>query len=388
MTPRFRLLVTAGAGAALLAAAGTGSLLGPAADARGRILVVLEPAGGPGAAPERPRAGRSWIGVVSPGDPSPRILTEGFHAAWSPTPSFDGRRLVFAARRTPEAPVEIRERPILGGSSRRVTGGAGGAPADPAYLPGGRIVFADRAGDGVSLFSCEPDGSDLRRLTFGDHHDARPRVLDDGRILFERRGAAPTLMTIHPDGTGVAAYRGRAPEAAAPPAVPDGYAVAEAARAAPRPVPPVLTSVVQPGRRTGTLLCLDAYTSGIPGIAALPRGRIAAVRVGRADGGGKAPGGTAETLGEAPVHPDGSFFVEVPADTPLTLTLLGADGLPLASHAGGVWVRSNENRGCVGCHEPPHLVPENRRPIAVLGDPVRIGGAEAVALAARAEAAP
>ncbi|MEK7798670.1 MAG: hypothetical protein AAB297_02480, partial [Acidobacteriota bacterium] len=68
----------------------------------------------------------------------------------------------------------------------------------------------------------------------------------------------------------------------------------------------------------------------------------------------------------APVLPDGSFFVEVPADTPLRLTLLHRDGRPLAALASGIWVRPNENRGCIGCHEERDRAPENRQPLAVL----------------------
>ncbi len=64
-------------------------------------------------------------------------------------------------------------------------------------------------------------------------------------------------------------------------------------------------------------------------------------------------------LGEAPVEDDGSFNIEIPADIPVELQLLDADGLALESCA-WIWVKNNEPRGCIGCHEDPELAPENR----------------------------
>jgi hypothetical protein len=64
-------------------------------------------------------------------------------------------------------------------------------------------------------------------------------------------------------------------------------------------------------------------------------------------------------LGEAPVEDDGSFNVQIPADIPIEVQLLDADGMALES-CGWIWVKNNEPRGCIGCHEDPELVPENR----------------------------
>ena len=212
--------------------------------------------------------------------------------------------------------------------------------------------MADDSPQARALFASGLDGSNRRRLTFGPHRDTAPRLLDDGRIRFERTLAGseagpPLVLTIRPDGTGVA----RALELSFPPGPP----------AAGRPEPPLLTSVVNMARTTGTLLCLDVYASRLPSIAALPRGRIASVRVSAA----ASPEGP--TLAEAPVHADGSFLVEVPADTLLALTLIGHDGAELASLRSGVWVRPNENRGCIGCHEEEDRAPANRRPLALRG---------------------
>lgn len=323
---------------------------------------------------------RRWIAAAWSG--SMRVLTGGFHSASSPAPDFEATRFLFVGRRRAGDRPAIWEMRIDGSGVRRIAAGQGD-PRDPAFMPDGRIVFSDAAGAGArALFACRPDGSDLQRLTFGADHDIRPGPLDDGRIRFDRvrlasgRAAEVVPMTIHPDGTGVArdTTARPAPEgAAAAPAAPAGYRLVGARRIAPREAPPVLTSVIDPARRTGTLLCLDVHSSQLPGIARLERGAVARVRA-EVLRPAAAPG-PATILGEAVVQPDGSFLIEVPADTPLRLTLVGADGRDLASHDAGVWVRPKENRGCVGCHEPPDLAPENRRPRAVDQDPVRLTGA-------------
>jgi hypothetical protein len=63
-------------------------------------------------------------------------------------------------------------------------------------------------------------------------------------------------------------------------------------------------------------------------------------------------------LGEAPVAADGSFKVEVPANTPIQLQLLDERGLALRS-CGWIWTRNHEPQGCIGCHEDLELTPTN-----------------------------
>jgi hypothetical protein len=64
------------------------------------------------------------------------------------------------------------------------------------------------------------------------------------------------------------------------------------------------------------------------------------------------------------VEADGSFNVEIPADTPVQLQVLDEEGLAVAS-CRWIWVKQSENRGCIGCHEDPELTPENRFVLAV-----------------------
>ena len=69
-------------------------------------------------------------------------------------------------------------------------------------------------------------------------------------------------------------------------------------------------------------------------------------------------------LGEIDVERDGSFNIRVPANIPIRLQLLDADGLALRT-CDWIWVRNKEPRGCIGCHEDGELTPENRMVEAV-----------------------
>jgi hypothetical protein len=63
-------------------------------------------------------------------------------------------------------------------------------------------------------------------------------------------------------------------------------------------------------------------------------------------------------LGEMDVDADGSFNIEIPANTPVELQILDADGMALRS-CGWIWAKNHEPRGCIGCHEDGELTPEN-----------------------------
>jgi hypothetical protein len=69
-------------------------------------------------------------------------------------------------------------------------------------------------------------------------------------------------------------------------------------------------------------------------------------------------------IGEAPIEKDGSFNVEVPADTPVLLQTLDDRGLALGT-CGWLWVKQKETRACIGCHEDPELTPENQYVLAL-----------------------
>ncbi len=152
----------------------------------------------------------------------------------------------------------------------------------------------------------------------------------------------------------------------------------------PRPLPDGRSSVVNEKYATGKLYCLNAYLTDSVVRPHVRPGMIKGLRVLegvplRADDRGaylpedtaigiSGPGSTVNgiaplvqkrLLGQVPVEEDGSFHLELPADVPIQLQTLDADGMALRS-CGWIWVKHREPRGCIGCHEDPELTPENR----------------------------
>jgi hypothetical protein len=66
--------------------------------------------------------------------------------------------------------------------------------------------------------------------------------------------------------------------------------------------------------------------------------------------------------GTAPVEVDGSFYVKTPADKPIRFALLDGKGAVMRQEHGWFWIRSGEQRICVGCHTGPERASENRVP--------------------------
>ena len=71
-------------------------------------------------------------------------------------------------------------------------------------------------------------------------------------------------------------------------------------------------------------------------------------------------------MGTAPVETDGSFFVKTPADRPIRIALLDANGSVVREEHGWFWIRRGEQRYCVGCHTGPERSSENRVPAVLL----------------------
>jgi Hydrazine synthase alpha subunit middle domain len=117
------------------------------------------------------------------------------------------------------------------------------------------------------------------------------------------------------------------------------------------------------------LLCLNAYTSKY----AFAAGSIQSVRLYAEDSSGKP-----KLLGTAPVERDGSFFLHLPGDQGLQIELLDASGKTLKRESGFFWMRSGEQRACVGCHAGPETAPENAVPQILLKSttPAEMTGAQ------------
>lgn len=121
----------------------------------------------------------------------------------------------------------------------------------------------------------------------------------------------------------------------------------------------------------GQLQCINVYDSDSEELRGLEPGTIRWARfiagkpsrnLSDADGGSEWPPPGVETvvLGEAPVEEDGSFFVNVPGDTPFYIELLDEQRHVVSTMRAWTWVRSGSQRGCIGCHADPELAPPNR----------------------------
>jgi hypothetical protein len=78
------------------------------------------------------------------------------------------------------------------------------------------------------------------------------------------------------------------------------------------------------------------------------------------------------SLGIVNVEEDGSFYLKVIADKPFRIQALDEKGNAIGKPCTWLWMRPNERRGCVGCHENHDLVPENKVPLSVKKSPVSI----------------
>ncbi len=76
------------------------------------------------------------------------------------------------------------------------------------------------------------------------------------------------------------------------------------------------------------------------------------------------------SLGIVDVENDGSFYLKVLADTPFRIQTINKDGQVVNGPGSWIYLRPNERRGCVGCHEDHEQVPDNRQPLSIRKEPI------------------
>lgn len=405
-----------------------------------------------------PGARISVFTINRPG--SQKILTKDFYSACFPDISYDGKSLLFAGQRSEGDIWQIWEMDLGKGKYRQITSSKDDC-TDPAYLPGGRLVFSkhtinDTVKNSHCLYICNTDGSDLKQITFSPQSFFATSVLKDGRLLaigtqtFPETGE-PVLMVMRPDGTkadmfyrdfsGNANFLNSASETSdgkiiiaesgnadlsggelvsinynrplftrkvlsegnggdfifALPftgnrflvsyrkkdsdryalyefdqsgstvgreliADPD-YNIVDVAVAGPYQRPKKLPSEVDLMVRTGLILCQDVnFQEHLTSIDHNTQSRSDRIEVLGVD----------STYGVVKVEKDGSFYLKVMADKPFRIRALDENGNPAGPACSWLWLRPNERRGCIGCHEDPELAPVNRVSFAVRKDPVII----------------
>ena len=159
--------------------------------------------------------------VVRDGKAEP--LVAGFAATADADVSFDGKRVLFAGKQAAADPWQIWELTLENRAVRKVVATATDAER-PLYLPGGRMVWAERTPWGFQLESAEDGhapahtpqnptaGPGMLPLTYVQASAFPADVLADGRILFEAgfplgSGSTPELYLVYADGSGVESYR-------------------------------------------------------------------------------------------------------------------------------------------------------------------------------------
>lgn len=425
--------------------------------------------------------------------------------------SFDGQRVLYSYKASDRGDdYHLWELDLVTGERRQITFGLGVADYEGVYLPSGDLLFNSTRCQQIvdcwwtevsNLYTCRPDGSGLRRLTYDQVHDNYPTLLDDGRLVYTRwdyndRGQIfpQGLFSMWPDGSGQSAFYGNnswfpttlihargipgtnrllaiatghhsyqpgelvridpsagreenlgvqllAPVRETPaeridaygqqgpmfaypyplsddeflisylpegwrPGVHPGHetgfglywmradgrrellaqdvrqSIGRMVPLVPRDTPRPVASRLDARRADGALYMQDIYQG--PGLAGLPRGSVAALRVigleWRAAGvgsnfnGGPAGGALVSTppaishgtwdvkhvLGTTPVEADGSAWVRVPARMPLYLQALDEQGQALATMRSWTTLMPGETQSCVGCHESPNTVPPNQ----------------------------
>jgi formylglycine-generating enzyme required for sulfatase activity len=140
------------------------------------------------------------------------------------------------------------------------------------------------------------------------------------------------------------------------------------------PVPHAQPDRIEPGSTTAQVYIANIYEG--PGLKNIPVGTVKNLRLytytfGFRDEGGlygsiglDGPWDMRRTLGTVPVNADGSAYFKVPANTPIAVQPLDAEGQSLQVMRSWFTARSGEYLSCAGCHEKQSFVARTPRAAA------------------------
>ena len=145
-----------------------------------------------------------------------------------------------------------------------------------------------------------------------------------------------------------------------------GYALLEPVPLRKSARPPVLPDRVDLARHEASVYLHDVYAG--PGLQGVPRGTVRSLRViayhfgyrnlaGPDKIGYGGPWEVMRILGTVPLQPDGSAHFRVPANTPLAVQPLDAEGQAVQLMRSWFTAMPGETVSCVGCHERPADAP-------------------------------
>jgi formylglycine-generating enzyme required for sulfatase activity len=162
----------------------------------------------------------------------------------------------------------------------------------------------------------------------------------------------------------------------------DGQALLEPIPFRPVERPPEMPTKVRPSEPDATISILDLYAG--PGLAGVPRGTIKQLRVftyhyayhgmgGQMNRVGlDGPWDIKRVMGTVPVEADGSAFFRVPANTPISVQPLDADGQAVQLMRSWMTAMPGETLSCVGCHDQQNSAPPVARNLALAKAPAEI----------------
>ena len=137
--------------------------------------------------------------------------------------------------------------------------------------------------------------------------------------------------------------------------------------------PPVMPDRVRLDQKEATLWISDVHFG--PGLKGVPKGTAKALRIYRYEYSPRNSGGhyamgmetcwDARTLlGTVPLEADGSVMVKIPANTPISIQPLDAEGKALQLMRSWTVAQPGEVLSCIGCHESPNAPPPPRPAMA------------------------
>ncbi|MCX5673969.1 MAG: SUMF1/EgtB/PvdO family nonheme iron enzyme [Planctomycetota bacterium] len=149
-----------------------------------------------------------------------------------------------------------------------------------------------------------------------------------------------------------------------------GYAMFEPTPLRKAPRPPAIPDKVKPAEKTATVYLVDVYQGG--GLRGVPRGTVKRLRVythhyayrgmgGHSHIGIDGPWDAKRILGTVPVYDDGSAMFRVPANMPIVVQPLDAEGRAVQVMRSWYTAMPGEFAACVGCHEPQSSGPPPAR---------------------------
>jgi len=147
------------------------------------------------------------------------------------------------------------------------------------------------------------------------------------------------------------------------------------------PKPPVIPDRVDPSKDYATVYLNDVYFGG--GLRGVPRGTIKKLRLfefhyayprmgGHIHIGIDGPWDVHRILGTVPVYEDGSAFFKVPANIPIAVQPLDAEGKAVQVMRSWYTTMPGEHASCIGCHERQNASPTARGSIAAMKPPTPI----------------